>query len=145
MKLFEEVMQWFLDLGASVMLPIIFLIFGLILGVKLGRAFRAALTIGVGFIGLNLVIGLLTDNLGPAAEAMVANYNLNLQTIDVGWPAASAIAYGTLLGSMAIVIGIGVNIILLIIGRTKTLNVDIWNFWHVAFTGSLIYAATQNF
>ncbi len=145
MQVFEQVMQWFLDLGASVMLPIIFLIFGLILGVKFGRAFRSALTIGIGFIGLNLVIGLLTDNLGPAAEAMVKNYNLNLQTIDVGWPAASAIAYGTLLGSMAIIVGIVVNVVLLVFGRTKTLNVDIWNFWHVAFSGSLIYAATGNF
>src|SRR5690625_886419 len=145
MQLFESIMQWFLDLGASVMLPIIFLIFGLILGVKVGRAFRSALTIGIGFIGLNLVIGLLTDNLGPAAEAMVSNYNLNLQTIDVGWPAASAIAYGTFLGSMAIIVGIVVNVLLLVFGMTRTLNVDIWNFWHIAFSGSLIYAATGNF
>src|SRR5699024_196735 len=28
---------------------------------------------------------------------------------------------------------------------TKTLNVDIWNFWHIAFTGSIVYAATGNF
>lgn len=145
MQVFEHVMQWFLDLGASVMLPMIFLIFGLILGVKVGKAFKAALTIGIGFIGLNLVIGLLTDNLGPAAEAMVKNYNLSMQTIDVGWPAASAIAYGTFLGSMAIIVGILVNIVLLLFGLTKTLNVDIWNFWHIAFSGSLIYAATGNF
>lgn len=145
MQTFEQVMQWFLDLGASVMLPIIFLILGLALGVKFGKAFKAALTIGIGFIGLNLVIGLLTDNLGPAAEAMVENYNLSLQTLDVGWPAGSAIAYGTFLGSMAIVVGILVNVALLLLGLTKTLNVDIWNFWHIAFSGSIVYVLTGNF
>lgn len=145
MQVFQEVMQWFVDLGASVMLPVIFFVFGLILGIKPGKAFKSALTIGIGFIGLNLVIGLLTNNLGPAAEAMVDNYNLSLQTIDVGWPAASAIAYGTLLGSMAIIVGILVNVILLVFGLTRTLNVDIWNFWHIAFSGSIVYAATANF
>ena len=144
-QVFEQVMEWFLDLGASVMLPIIFLVFGLILGVKFGKAFKAALTIGVGFIGLNLVIGLLTDNLGPAAEAMVENYGLSMQTIDVGWPAAAAIAYGTFLGSMAIIVGIVVNVLLLVTGMTKTLNVDIWNFWHIAFSGSIVYAITGDF
>lgn len=145
MQTFEQVTQWFLDLGASIMLPIIFLILGLILGVKFGKAFKSALTIGIGFIGLNLVIGLLTDNLGPAAESMVVNYNLSLETLDVGWPAGSAIAYGTFLGSMAIVVGILVNVVLLIFGLTKTLNVDIWNFWHIAFSGSIVYALTGNF
>lgn len=145
MQILQDVLQWFLDLGASVMLPIIFLIFGLILKIKFGRAFKAAITIGIGFIGLNLVIGLLTETLSPAAEAMVENYGLSLTTIDVGWPAASAIAYGTFLGSLAIIVGILVNIVLLIFGLTKTLNVDIWNFWHIAFSGSLVYAATGNF
>jgi len=145
MQTFEQVMQWFLDLGSPVMLPIIFFIIGLFFRVKAGRAFKSALTIGVGFIGLNLVIGLLTDNLSPAAEAMVVNFNLSMETVDVGWPAASAIAYGTFLGSLAILVGIVVNIVLLVFGLTKTLNVDIWNFWHIAFSGSLVYAATQNF
>ncbi|MED4893249.1 MULTISPECIES: PTS galactitol transporter subunit IIC [Heyndrickxia] len=140
-----EVIQWFVGLGASVMLPILLFIFALILGIKPGRAFKAGLTVGIGFVGLNLVINLLTSNLGPAAQAMVKNYDLHLSSIDVGWPAASAIAYGTVLGSMAIPVSIIVNIILLFIGITKTLDVDIWNYWHVAFTGSLVYAATSNF
>lgn len=145
MQTLEQVLQWFLDLGSPVMLPIIFLLIGLFFRVRLGEAFKAALTIGVGFIGLNLVIGLLTSNLSPAAEAMVANFNLSMETVDVGWPAASAIAYGTFLGSLAIIIGIAVNVVLLIFGLTKTLNVDIWNFWHIAFSGSLVYAATEDF
>ncbi|TIN52593.1 MAG: PTS sugar transporter subunit IIC, partial [Mesorhizobium sp.] len=27
---------------------------------------------------------------------------------------------------------------------TRTLNVDVWNFWHFAFVGSLVVAATDN-
>ncbi|SDJ58473.1 PTS galactitol transporter subunit IIC [Salimicrobium halophilum] len=139
------VLQWFVDLGASVMLPIIIFIFALILGTKVGKAFKAGLTVGIGFIGLNLVIGLLADSLGPAAQAMVDNFGFQLNTLDVGWPAASAISYGTVLGSLAIPIGIGVNVVLLLFGLTRTLNVDIWNFWHSAFVGSIVYVITGDF
>ncbi|MDD9148932.1 PTS galactitol transporter subunit IIC [Sporolactobacillus sp. CQH2019] len=137
--------QWFVSLGASVMLPVLLFIFALILRIRPGKAFKAGLTVGIGFVGLNLVINLLTTNLGPAAQAMVKNYGLNLNSIDVGWPAASAIAYGTVLGSMAIPVGIIANVILLFIGLTRTLDVDVWNYWHIAFTGSLVYAVSQNF
>ncbi|OCA87792.1 PTS galactitol transporter subunit IIC [Bacillus sp. FJAT-27225] len=140
-----SVLQWFVDLGPSVMLPILLFIFGIILGTKPGKAFKAGLTVGIGFIGLNLVIGLLSESLGPAAKAMVDNFGFQLATIDVGWPAAAAISFGTALGSLAIPIGIGVNLLLLITGLTRTLDIDIWNYWHVAFTGSLVYALTGNF
>ncbi len=50
-------------IGPSVMLPILIFIFGLILGAKPGRAFRAGVTIGIAFIGINLVIGLMWGTL----------------------------------------------------------------------------------
>lgn len=140
-----QALQWFVGLGASVMLPVLLFIFALILRIKPSKALRSGLTVGIGFIGLNLVIQLLTTNLGPAAQAMVKNYHLSLSTIDVGWPAASAIAYGTLLGSLAIPVGVVVNVTALVLGLTKTLDVDVWNYWHIAFTGSLVYAIGHNF
>lgn len=140
-----EYIQSFIDLGPSIVLPIIIFIFGLVLGAKPRQAFLAGVTVGIGFIGLNLVTGLLGNSLGPAAQQMVERFGLNLDTIDVGWPAASAISYGTLLGSLAIPIGIGVNLVLLFFGMTQTLMVDLWNFWHAAFIASLIYQVTNDF
>ena len=108
-------LQWFVDLGSIVVLPILIFIFGLILGTKPGKAFTSALTVGVGFVGLNLVIDLLSNSLGPAAQQMVERFGLNLTTIDVGWPAAAAISYGTILGSLAIPIGVVLNVVLIIL------------------------------
>jgi len=138
-------LQWFVDLGATVVLPILIFAFGLILGAKPGKAFISGLKVGIGFVGLNLVIGLLGNSLGPAAQTMVERFGLSLTTIDVGWPAAAAISYGTILGSLSIPVGIIINIVLLVFGLTKTLNVDIWNFWHAAFVASLVYVITDNF
>ncbi|MDT2813961.1 PTS galactitol transporter subunit IIC [Vagococcus carniphilus] len=140
-----DALQWFVDLGSIVVLPILIFIFGVALGTKPAKAFTSALMVGVGFVGLNLVIDLLGGSLGPAAQQMVERFGLNLTTIDIGWPAAAAISYGTVLGSLAIPIGVGLNILLIVLGLTKTLNVDIWNIWHAAFISSLVYALTNNF
>ncbi len=131
-------------LGASVMMPIIVTLLGCILGAPFGRALRAGLTVGVGFVGLNLVIGMLGGNLGPAAQAMSANFGLSLDVMDVGWPAAAAIAFGSKVGVWIIPVGILVNIIMLLTNTTATLNIDIWNYWHFAFTGAMIQVATGN-
>ncbi len=140
-----DILQKFIDLGAIVVLPILIFIFGILLGTPARKSFNAGLTVGIGFVGLNLVIELLSGSLGKAAQAMVERFGLQLTTLDVGWPAAAAISYGTLLGSLAIPVGIGINILLLFIGLTKTLMVDMWNFWHAAFVASLVYAVTHNF
>lgn len=140
-----DILQKFIDLGAIVVLPILIFIFGLLLGTPARKAFNAGVTVGIGFVGLNLVVELLSGSLGKAAQAMVERFGLQLTTLDVGWPAAAAISYGTLLGSLAIPVGIAVNILLLFIGWTKTLMVDMWNFWHAAFVASLVYAVTHDF
>ncbi|MGE5541913.1 MAG: PTS transporter subunit IIC, partial [Bacillota bacterium] len=137
------IFKFILDLGATVMLPIIIFVLGIVLGQKPGKAFRSGVTIGIGFIGINLVLGVLTGNLGPAAQAMVKRLGIELTVVDVGWPAAAAIAFASSVGALIIPVGLAVNILMLATRTTRTVNVDIWNFWHFAFTGALVTAATN--
>ncbi|MFD1671016.1 PTS galactitol transporter subunit IIC [Agrilactobacillus yilanensis] len=135
----------FMSLGASVMMLIIFLVFGLLLKISFGKALKSGLLIGVGFVGLSTITQLLADNLGPAVNAMVKIYNLHLYTLDIGWPAASTIAYGTEIGAITIPLGIGINVLMIFTKTTRTLNVDLWNYWHFAFVGSIVAIATDSF
>lgn len=129
-------------LGAIVMMPIIICIFGIILGTEKGKSLRAGLTVGVGFIGLNLVIGALGSNLGPAVQQMVTRFGLSLSVIDVGWPAAAAIAFASNVGLVIIPVCLLVNIVMLLTNTTQTIDVDIWDYWHFAFTGALVAIVT---
>lgn len=140
-----DLIQSFLDLGSIVVLPILIFIFAVALGTPVSKAIKSGLTVGIGFIGLNLVIGLLGSSLGPAAQQMVEHLGLELNIIDVGWPAAAAISYGTALGGLSIPIAIGINILLIFFGLTRTMNVDLWNIWHAAFISSLVYVITGDF
>ena len=140
---FATVLKSIVDtLGATVLLPLFIFIFALILGAKVGRAFRAAVTIGVAFIGINLVIGLMWGALSGVSQALVTNAGISRDIVDVGWPAAAAVAFATDVGLWVIPVALLVNFALLLPGITKTLNVDIWNFWHYAFLGSLVTAVS---
>lgn len=85
-----NIVQGILGVGASVMLPIIIFIVGLVFRVPPKKAIISGITVGIGMIGINLVINLLTTSVGPAAQAMVARFGLNLTIIDAGWPAVAA-------------------------------------------------------
>ena len=130
--------------GATIMLPIIIIVLALILGAKFGRAFRAGVTVGIAFIGINLVIGLMWTSLSEVGQALVTNLGINRSVYDVGWPSAAAIAFGTDVGLAVIPIALLVNLIMLVTRLTKTLNIDVWNFWHFAFIGSLVAVVTNS-
>lgn len=140
-----QVIQYIVNLGASVMIPIVIFILGLLLGQGIGKSLKSGISIGIGFVGINLVISLLTNNLGKAAEAMAKNFNLGLNVIDIGWPGTSPMAWGSNMGLIAIPVAIGVNVLMLVTRQTKVVNVDIWNIWHMAFTGAIVQIATGSF
>jgi PTS system galactitol-specific IIC component len=133
------------NMGVSLVMPIVITILGCALGAGFGKSLRAGLTVGVGFIGLNLVINsLLGTTLSPAVSDMTTRFGLSLTTVDVGWPAAAAIAMGSTVGLIIIPLGLVVNIVMLLTNTTQTIDVDIWDYWHFAFTGALVAIVTDN-
>lgn len=132
------------SLGATIVMPFIIAIMGIIMGAGIGKSVRAGLTVGIGFIGLNLVTGLMSTYLAPAVVEMCEKFGLTLNVIDVGWPAAAAIAFGTQVGSYIIPVCLLVNIVMILTNTTQTIDVDIWDYWHFAFTGSLVAIITDS-
>lgn len=136
--------QFVLNMGPTVILPIAILIIGLIFGTGFTKAFKSGIIIGIGFVGINLVIGVLVNNLGPAAQQMVERFGLNLTVIDAGWPAAAAASWASPVAAILIPICLLVNIALLMLKWTKTLDIDIWNYWHFIAAGATGYIVTNS-
>ena len=140
----EQVFSYIIGLGAAVMMPIIFTILGVCIRIKFSKALKSGLLVGVGFVGLSVITGLLTSTLGPALEKVVEIYGLQLKIFDMGWPAAASVAYNTSVGAFIIPVCLGVNIIMLLTRTTRTVNIDLWNYWHFAFIGAVVYFAADN-
>lgn len=73
------IINFILDCGASVMLPIIIFILGIIMGAGVSKSFKSGITIGIGFTGISLVTGLLSDELGPVAQQMTERLGLHME------------------------------------------------------------------
>lgn len=140
----EQVFSYIIGLGAAVMMPVIFTVLGLCIGIKFDKALKSGLLVGVGFVGLSVVTALLTSSLGAPLKTMTEIYDLKLGIFDMGWPAAASVAYNTTVGAFIIPVCLGINILLLMVKATKTINIDLWNYWHYAFIGAVVYFATDN-
>ncbi len=141
----NEIIRYVLDLGPTVMLPIVIMIFSMAFGMKLGDAFKSGLHIGIGFVGIGLVIGLMLESIGPAAQEMTANFGIELSVVDLGWPGTAPITWASEMALIAIPIAIAVNILMLVSKMTRVVNVDIWNIWHMTFTGAMVHMATDSY
>lgn len=145
MEGFLGVFQFLLDLGNTLLLPLIIFLLGLLLGMKFGEALMSGLKIGIGLTLINVALGTLIGAYAPAASAMAENIGINFNTIDVGWGALAGIAYASQMGLLIIPLFIVVNVVLIIVKWTNTINVDIWNFWHVAFVATMAQTVTGSF
>lgn len=144
MEFIYNVFQTLLNAGPTVLLPLIILGVGLVFGVKPAKAFRSGLTVGIGFAGIKLVINLLSSSLGPAAKAMVERWGFSLDVLDVGWGTIAAITWASPIIPILIFAILAINIIMLILKKTNTLDVDIWNYHHMAIVGVMTYFVTGN-
>lgn len=146
MDILNSVFTYIIDSGSTVFVPLIILVFGLIFGQKFGKAFRSALFVGMGLGGINLVLwNLLSPAVGPAASAFVERLGIEaLEYVDVGWGLASGIAWAYPIVPLVAVVLFGVNIIMLALKLTKTLDIDFWNYWHLNLLAAFVYFLTDS-
>ena len=138
----EQVFSYIISLGASVMMPIISTVIGLCIGMKFGKALKSGLFVGVGFVGLGVVTALLTTNFDAPLKSISDIYDLQLKVFDMGWPAAAAVAYNTCSRCFHHPCLLWESTSLMLLTKTtRTVNIDLWNYWHFAFIGAIVYFA----
>lgn len=144
MEVLSSVFQSILNLGAAVFLPIVMFIIGVVVGLKPSKAISAGLTLGVALVGINMVISFMSDTVGVAAQAFVEHTGIQLTALDMGWAPAISPAWAWPYAFLMFPIQIGINVIMLVFGWTKTLNVDMWNVVNKIFTAFIVTFVTGN-
>lgn len=145
MQVVMDVISYIVDLGSYIFVPMLMCLIGLLFGLKFPKALRAGATVGVGLVGVSIVSTLTSQSLAPVINEMVKVLNLNLTAIDVGGSPAAAVGFGGLLGASLIVIIIFVNIVMVALKLTNTVNVDVYNFWYFAITAGFVQILTGSF
>lgn len=138
----KAIIDYILSLGPSVFLPVIMIIIGLCMKMKLRKAIISGLTLGIAFTGMSLVLGFMFDTISPVASQFVNNTGVTLNVIDVGWSPMAAIAWAWPYALFIFPIQIGINLIMIGLNFTNVLNVDMWNVWGKIFTATVVAAIT---
>ncbi|EAR7333882.1 PTS galactitol transporter subunit IIC [Salmonella enterica subsp. enterica] len=144
------VVQYVLGFGPTVLLPLVLFFLALFFKVKPAKALRSSLIVGIGFVGIGFVgiyaiFDILTSNVGPAAQAMVERTGISLPVVDLGWPPLAAITWGSPIAPFVIPLTMLINVAMLALNKTRTVDVDMWNYWHFALAGTLVYYSTGSF
>lgn len=136
--------NWLISAGATVMLPVIITIIGLVFGLSFQKSFKSGLTLGIGFAGIRLILDYMSSNLGPASQAMVKNIGVNLDVLDVGWGSIAAVTWSSPIIVFLVFSIFVTNILMLVTKTTSTLDVDIWNYHHMAIVGIMVHFVTDS-
>lgn len=140
-----EIVKKIMDIGAVALLPIVMTLLGIIFGMGIKKSLRAGLYVGVGFQGLSLVVDLLMSTINPAIEYYKGLGGERFTTVDMGWAALGGASWSAPFAAVAMLLIVMVNVVLIILRRTKVLNVDVWNFIHFLIPGTLSYALTGSY
>ena len=131
----NAVFQPLIDLGAAPMMTIVLTVIALLFKVKFTKALEGGLKLGIAITGIGAIINILTTAFSSAMTTFVESTGLQLTVTDVGWAPLATITWGspyTLYFLMVLVI---VNIAMIVLAKTNTIDVDIFDVWHLAFVG----------
>jgi galactitol PTS system EIIC component len=146
MDLLLEITQTIFSMGASVVLPILITIVAMFFGMKFRNAIIAGMTVGIGFAGLNLVVGLLFEVTG-IAQAYYEALGAGFIVTELPWQLQGGIYWSMPFAPLVVPLGVVLNLLLLRFTKIRVLNVDIWNYIHFfgpalmvwTFTGSMFF------
>jgi len=134
----NAIFQPIIDLGAAPMMFILLSLLAMIMRVKPSKALEGGLKLAIALTGISSVIDLLTGAFAPALQAFVESTGITLPIIDVGWAPLATITWGSAYTLFFLLILVIINLIMLGINKTNTLDVDVFNFWHLAIIGLIV-------
>ncbi|RLK63458.1 PTS glucitol transporter subunit IIA [Atopobacter sp. AH10] len=124
-----------IDLGAPALMTVVLTVIAMCFRVKFTKALEGGLKLGVALTGVGAIMGILTGAFSSALGDFVKNTGLSLNITDVGWAPLATITWGSPYTLYFMLVLLIVNAIMLFMNYTNTLDVDIFDVWHLSVTG----------
>lgn len=144
MSVLNNSITYLLSFEPYVLLPIIIFLLALVFRINIKIAIKSSLQLGIGFVGIFMVFNYFVGIIQPVVSDIILRWGLDMKVLDVGWPPLAAITWSFNLAPIFLVLFIGINGIMLFFKLTKTVNIDIWNYWHVIFLSAMLQYLTEN-
>ncbi|CIQ11278.1 PTS system%2C IIC component%2C GatC %2Cgalactitol-specific IIC component [Streptococcus pneumoniae] len=136
--LIGKVFNPILEMGGPVIMLIILTVLALLFGVKFSKALEGGIKLAIALTGIGAIIGMLNGAFSASLAKFVENTGIQLSITDVGWAPLATITWGSAWTLYFLLIMLIVNVVMLAMKKTDTLDVDIFDIWHLSITGLLI-------
>ncbi|WP_251861909.1 PTS transporter subunit IIC [Clostridium sp. Marseille-Q2269] len=140
----NSIFQPIINLGAPPMMLIVLTILAMCMKVKFTKALEGGIKLAIALTAMGAIIGILTGAFAPALQGFVKSTGIQLSVTDVGWAPLATITWGSMYTLYFLLILIIINIIMLVLNKTDTLDVDIFNVWHLAIIGLIVMYYSNN-
>ncbi|KAA9240406.1 MULTISPECIES: PTS transporter subunit IIC [Aerococcus] len=136
--------NFLIGLGGAALTFIFITIISLFMGVKFSKAVEGGLRMGIALTGMGAIISLLTNEFGDSLSAFVERTGTSLDIVDLGWAQMAVITWGSAYTMLFALICLLLNLLMLYFKKTNTMNVDLFNVWHLSIIGMLTIYYTNN-
>lgn len=124
-----------INLGAAPMMVIILTIIALCFKVKFTDALMGGIKLGIALTGISAIINILTTAFSGAMTQFVNSTGIQLTITDLGWAPLATITWGSPYTLFFLLVMVVVDIIMIVRDKTNTIDVDVFDIWHLAFVG----------
>lgn len=143
MPLTNQVISKIIEIGPVAILPAVLFLIGIITTRNPLKNLLNCAYIFVGMVGLSIVLTLFINFFKPLIETILLASPKKFLIVDLGWAVSKQIILNSPV-TLYILIAIGaLNLVMLLLRLTRTINIDLWNWWIFLLTGSIITAITE--
>jgi PTS system galactitol-specific IIC component len=139
----NQVIKKIIEIGPVAILPSLLFLIGFVTTRKPLKNLLNCTYIFVGMVGLSIVLTLFINFFKPLIETILLASPKEFLIADLGWAVSKQVILNSPI-TLYILLAIGaVNLVMLLLRLTRTINIDLWNLWIFLLTGSIITAITE--
>jgi PTS system galactitol-specific IIC component len=142
MEILYKIIRILVDIGPVGLMPILLLLMGLIVSRNKLVLLKNSFFVFLGLLSFSILLSFYVNFFNPVINTILSITNKKFQVADVGWFIAHNInLYNPFVIQLVLII-IGLNILMIFLRLTRTINIDLWNLWIFLFTGIFVYEVT---
>lgn len=138
-----KIVNFIVELGPVFIIPVILLIISLIVTRSPLRNLKNFTFILAGMFGISITVTLFVNFFAPLINTILINSSKNFEIIDAGWAVSRAVVLNSPIIFQIIIAVFILNLIMLFLRFTRTINIDFWNYWSFLLAGSIVYTITE--
>jgi len=139
----NEVINKIIEIGPVIIIPSILFLIGFATTKKPLKNLKNCAFIFIGIMGFSIMLTLFINFFRPLIETIITNSPKKFEIIDIGWAASQKIISNSPITLYILIAITGLNILMLFLRLTRTINIDLWNWWILLLVGSMIFSATE--